>query len=603
MAMSNPSSNSRAAALNFLNTKVTDVVIQVGLLDKLRSLVQLSERRIRVVSAITSHTMVIIKETMARPSRLGHVFALNYTVRQYAACIRDLNYFLHSFLRVASYDILAGPYSTLDEQRVLNELGETLREKVAETLAAIYADMDIPLDATLEAIRIMQEVTVCVIDPEDSQITIETFDYLCARFPERAKAIIYSTGVTKSSKYNPSWEPKSCDEWLNQDKLSQQIQQSGVEDPSLEDSAEDFFEALSNAPYGLRKQVWREREVMAALYQHMTVWQKIPGFRSVSVGRREVKGKSRLVGIVKFAVYGTHLELIHNNAVIPSLINVDSSIAELKESEQEIPIVLEISDIFINYTAHSRLDTIFTSMSTTTLVIQSGDKIVGKSDNGPEGPGVTLTTFVLPKGSSYNSNVVHPHLLTVRHGVLGYTDINTCESQVHLKIGEVIYDATNFLAQSLAEKLDIAVVKLTTDRECLIKPYLRWVDEYPKKPVPISSGMPVQMFGGTSGHMLGVVDESMIMYPGPYQSIVPDFSVTIPCQPGDSGSLLVVGHNSKVPIPEFLEEYMSEDWTNLVYSMQGVLLAGSVSSVYGSKAIFRPMITVLHWLKLQPYLP
>ena len=601
MAMSNPSRNSRAAAFNSLNTKERDFDAQVDL-DKLRSYVQVSERRIRVVSAIYSNTMVIIKETMARPSRLGHVFALNYTVRQYAACIRDLNYFLHLFLRSASYYIIAGPYSTLDkldEQPVLNEL----RETIAEGLGGIYADMDIPLDATLEAIRIMQEVTVCVIEQEDSEITIETFDYLCARFSERAKAIIYSTGITKSSKYNPSWEPKSCDEWLNQDKLSQQIQQSGVEDPSLEDSAEDFFEALSNAPYGLRKQVWREREVMAALYQHMNVWQKIPGFRSVSVGRREVKGKSRLVGIVNFAVYGTHLELIHNNAVIPSLINVDSSIAELKESEKEIPIVVEISDIFIDYTAHSRLDTIFTSMSTTTLVIQSGDKIVGRSDNGSEGPPVTLTTFVLPTGSSYNSNVVHPHLLTVRHGVLGYTDINTCESQVHLKIGEVIYDATNFWPQSLAEKLDIAVVKLTTDRECLIKPYLRWVDEYPKKPVPISSGMPVQMFGGTSGHMLGVVDESMIMYPGPNQSIVPDFSVTIPCQPGDSGSLLVVGHNSKVPIPEFLEEYMSEDWTNLVYSMQGVLLAGSVTSVYGSKAIFRPMITVLHWLKLQPYLP
>ncbi|MEZ2236249.1 hypothetical protein [Microcoleus sp.] len=592
--MSNPSRNSISAALNSLDAEVGFLA-----LDKLRIFIQLGERRVRVTSAINSNTVVIIKETMTRPSRLAHGFALNYTVRQYAACIRDLNYFLHSFLRYASYDIIAGPRSTLDEQLVLNDL----REILAERLAEIYADLNIPLDVTVEAIRIMQEVTACVIDREDSQVMIETFDYLCERFPERVQANIYSTGVyAKSSKDNRYWEPKSCDEWLNQDKLSQQIQQSGVEDPSLKDSAEDFFEALSNAPYGLRKQVWREREVMAALYQQMTVWQKIPGFLSVSVGRREVKGKSRLVGIVSF-VCGTPLELIHNNAVIPSLINVDSSIAELKKYEKEIPILLEISDIFVNHTAQSRLDTIFPSMSTTTLVIQSGDKIVGRSSNGSEGSRVTLTTFVLPKDSSYNSNVVHPHLLTVRHGLSGYIDINTCESQVHLKIGEVIQDTTNLLQQSFAEKLDIAVIKLITDQDCLIKPYLRWVDEYPKKPVPISSGMPVQMFGGISGHMLGIVDQSMIIYPGPNQSIVPDFSVTIPSQPGDSGSLLVVGHNSKVPIPEFLEEYMSEDWTNLVYSMQGVLLAGSVSSVYGNKAIFRPMITVLHWLKLQPYLP
>jgi hypothetical protein len=124
--------------------------------------------------------------------------------------------------------------------------------------------------------------------------------------------------------------------------------------------------------------------------------------------------------------------------------------------------------------------------------------------------------------------------------------------------------------------------------------------------MPILCGVPVQMYGSSSGHISGVIDESMIMYPGPNPSIVPNFSVTMSynqrTQPGDSGSLLVVGHESKVPVSDFLEEDISDDWSRLVYSMQGVLLAGSTGNMYGSKAIFRPMITILHWLKLQPYL-
>lgn len=554
-------------------------------LEELKGYFQTGVRRIRVAAAISSNATAIIKETMARRSSFAHSFKLNHTVRQYAACIRDLDY----FLRYASYAMLVGDSSILDE-RVLNGLAET------------YTALNVPIDATVEFIRTMQEVTACIVGHKDSQVIAEGFNYLCDQLTESSKAVSHISVSAKSSEDTQSWEPKNYREWLNHDKLAQQIQQNGVEDIiSLEHSASSFFEALSHAPYVLRRQVWREREVMAALYQQITVWEKVPGFLSISVGRREVKGKNRLVGIINF-VHGTPLELMHNKAGIPSSISVDSSIAELKESEKEIPIVLEVSDIPIYHSAPTRLDTM-SSAPTATLVIQSGDKIAGRSSNGSEGSRVTLTTFVISKGSSNDSNVVLPHALTVRHGFSGYTDINTCESQVHTKIGEVVYNITNSQQQSLAEKLDIALIKLSTDQDYILKPHLRWVDEYPKKPVPILSGMPVQMFGGISEHTLGAVDESMIIYPGPNQSIVPDFSVTISSQPGDSGSLLVVGHHSKVPIPEFLEDYMSGDWANLVYSMQGVLLAGSVRTLYGSKAIFRPMITILHWLKLEPYLP
>lgn len=565
---------------------VRGVYLDTASMEKLGGYFQTGVRRVNVVAIISSNSTAIIKETIARRIDFANLYKLMHTSRQYAACLRDLDY----FLRYASYAILAGDRYILDE-RVLNGLAET------------YIALNVPINETVEFIRTMQEVVASIVGYEDSQVITDSFDYLCNQLTESSKAIPCRIAVSvKSLEDGHSWEPKNSYEWLNQDKLAQQIKQYGVENIiPLEDSAEGFFEALSHAPYGLRKQVWREREVMAALYQRMAIWEKIPGFISISVGRREVRGRNRLVGIINF-VYGTPLELMYNKAGIPTLISVDSSIPELKESEKEIPIVLEDSDIPVYHSAQTRLDTT-PSVSTTRLTVQSGDKIAGISSNGSEGSRVTLTAFVTAKGSSCNSNIVLPYLLTVHHGFLGYTDINICEQNEHMKIGEVICNTTFFHQQSLAEKLDIALVKLNTDQDYILKPYLRWVDEYPKKPVPILSGMPVQMFGGISEHILGAVDESMIIYPGPNQSIVPNFSVTVSSQPGDSGSLLVVGHHSKVPVPEFLEEYMSENWANLVYSMQGVLLAGSVRTPYGSKAIFRPMITVLHWLKLQLYLP
>jgi allophycocyanin beta subunit len=555
--------------------------IDSSVMEKLKNYFQASERKVRIATKISANRDTIVQETMTRQLKLRHSRISTYRVRQYVACIRDLDY----FLRYSTYAMLAGDPSILDE-RVLSGLVET------------YLALNIPIDTTVNAIRTMQEVVACLIGQEDSQEMDIYLNYLCEQLSKNARHITSSLHIyTKSSQDWQSWEPTSSEEWLNQDPLAQEIQQSGAEDPYLEDSAEGFFESLSHIPYNLRKQVWREREIMAALYKQMAVWKKIPGFISVSVARREINGKSRLVGILSFQPE-IPVEFINDRYGVPSLIKVDSSISELLEHEKDIPILLEIAYVPVHYNANIRLD-ITSSLKSTILMLQSGDKIAGRSNNGLAGSPVTLTTFVIPKKSC---DIITPHLLTVRHGFSGYTDIVICEPQAHVKVGEVIYDTENIQWQNLADQLDITLVRIDPDQNCLLKPHLRWVDEYPRKPIPIFAGMPVQMFGGSSGHVLGTIDESMIIYPGPNPSIIPNFSATIPSQSGDSGALLVVGHHSKLPVPDYLEEYISDDWHSLVYCMQGILLAGCVGTMYGNKAIFRPMINVLHWLKLQPYL-
>ena len=492
---------------------VNSIDVNQTSLEQLKEYFQTGERRVNVVSVIASNATEIIQETMEVHSSHANSFQPNQTVRQYAACIRDLDYFLRGVI----YAILTSDLSVLDEQ-VLNGLAE------------VYVALNISIDLTVEYIRTMQKITARIVEPEDSQMVMNNFEYLCSQLIESNQSTLYNNLISNQfSEDRQSWEPKNYHEWLNQDKLAQQIQKNSIENIiSLEDSAEGFFQALNHLPYGLRKQVWREREIMAALYQQMSVWEKIPGFVSVGVGRRDVNGKNRLVGIINF-IYGTPLELMHHRVDIPALIKVDSSITGFNNTEKDIPIVIEVSDFPVYQSSQTRLDTI-SSIATTELVIQSGDKISSRGENGFYGPRVTLTTFVIPQGDSSHLNSISPYLLTVRHGFLEHTDINTCEIKVNTKIGEVVDNTENSRQKNLMEKLDIALIKLSADQEYILKPHLRWVDEYPKKPVPIVSGMPVQMFGGTSKHTLGFIDESMIIYPGPNQSIVPNFSVTVSSQ-------------------------------------------------------------------------
>ena len=86
-----------------------------------------------------------------------------YTTRRYAACIRDLDY----YLRYATYGMLAGDPSILDE-RVLNGLKET------------YNSLGVPIGATIQAIQAMKEVTTALVGSDAGQEMGLYFDYICS---------------------------------------------------------------------------------------------------------------------------------------------------------------------------------------------------------------------------------------------------------------------------------------------------------------------------------------------------------------------------------------------------------------------------------------
>ncbi|MCG8367698.1 MAG: allophycocyanin subunit beta [Pseudanabaenales cyanobacterium] len=127
---------------------------------------QMGELRIQAATTINAKAAEIVKAAVAQSfssveiSRPGGQFS---TTRRYAACVRDLDY----FLRYATYAMLAGDSSILDE-RVLNGLKET------------YHSLGVPIDATVSAIQAMKEVTITLLGDEAGKEMGVYFDYICA---------------------------------------------------------------------------------------------------------------------------------------------------------------------------------------------------------------------------------------------------------------------------------------------------------------------------------------------------------------------------------------------------------------------------------------
>ena len=79
----------------------------------------------------------------------------SYTTRRYAACLRDIEY----YLRYASYALVAGDNNILEE-RVLDGLKDT------------YNSLQVPIAPTVKAINFLKEVILENLDPND-QFLIE----------------------------------------------------------------------------------------------------------------------------------------------------------------------------------------------------------------------------------------------------------------------------------------------------------------------------------------------------------------------------------------------------------------------------------------------
>jgi len=135
-------------------------------MDKLKGYFQTGELRVRAATAISANAAAIVRDAVAKSllySDSTRPGGNMYTTRRYAACIRDMDY----FLRYATYAMLAGDPSILDE-RVLNGLKET------------YNSLGVPITNTVQAIQAMKEVTAALVGTDAGKEMAVYFDYICS---------------------------------------------------------------------------------------------------------------------------------------------------------------------------------------------------------------------------------------------------------------------------------------------------------------------------------------------------------------------------------------------------------------------------------------
>lgn len=131
--------------------------------------------RIKVTKFINSEATKIIREAAARlyeeQPELLRPGGNSYTTRRYAACLRDIEY----YLRYSSYALIAGNTNILNE-RVLDGLKDT------------YNSLNVPLSPTLRSIKLLEEVIQDELKQEnyiDKDIISEPFEHIIKSLSEQ----------------------------------------------------------------------------------------------------------------------------------------------------------------------------------------------------------------------------------------------------------------------------------------------------------------------------------------------------------------------------------------------------------------------------------
>jgi phycobilisome core component len=144
-------------------------------MERLKSYFETGTARVQAAAAINGNAAAIVKRSgsqlfdelpeLIRPG--GNA----YTTRRYAACLRDMDY----YLRYATYALVAGSMDVLDE-RVLQGLRET------------YNSLGVPIGPTIQGIQIMKNIVkeqVAAAGVNDTNFVDEPFDYMTSELGEQ----------------------------------------------------------------------------------------------------------------------------------------------------------------------------------------------------------------------------------------------------------------------------------------------------------------------------------------------------------------------------------------------------------------------------------
>lgn len=150
------------------NYDITGRYLDRNAIDSLKSYFATGMARIQAAALITSNAAGIVRQAglqlfdenpeLIRPG--GNA----YTTRRYAACLRDMDY----YLRYASYALVAADTDVLDE-RVLEGLRET------------YNSLGVPSGPTVRGIQIMKDIVkaeAAAAGIADTSFLDQPFDYM-----------------------------------------------------------------------------------------------------------------------------------------------------------------------------------------------------------------------------------------------------------------------------------------------------------------------------------------------------------------------------------------------------------------------------------------
>lgn len=157
------------------NYDVTGRYLDRNAIDSLKSYFDSGLARVQAAAVINSNAAQIVKQAglqlfdelpeLIRPG--GNA----YTTRRYAACLRDMDY----YLRYASYALIAADTDVLDE-RVLEGLRET------------YNSLAVPIGPTVRGIQIMKEIVKEQVTAAGIAVTgfiDQPFDYMTRELGEK----------------------------------------------------------------------------------------------------------------------------------------------------------------------------------------------------------------------------------------------------------------------------------------------------------------------------------------------------------------------------------------------------------------------------------
>ncbi|HEY9760984.1 MAG TPA: allophycocyanin subunit beta [Trichocoleus sp.] len=144
-------------------------------LDSLKSYFDTGLDRVKAAAVISANAAEIVKEAGAKlfeqVPELIRAGGNAYTTRRYAACLRDMDY----YLRYGSYALVAADVDVLDE-RVLTGLRET------------YNSLGVPIGPTVMGIEIMKGIVKAKVEAAgvaDASFVEQPFDYMSRELSEK----------------------------------------------------------------------------------------------------------------------------------------------------------------------------------------------------------------------------------------------------------------------------------------------------------------------------------------------------------------------------------------------------------------------------------